>query len=529
MSNFRSGFQTRLEILIKCISFGIIWLHSTTVESAWIHPHYLPLGHRTLNLGRPLLNATVLPKDESGRANEGDGKEALENSRRSILGDFGCEAGPCSVGAGREHTCVVDTDLNVRCFGRADRGQLGYENTRAIGRTEIGNPMPPPGTLILGLQVMQIDAGGSHTCVVTTSKSVRCWGAGSSGQLGYGNSHDVGASGGTMPPADVSIGGVAARQVAAGESHTCVLLESDVVRCWGENDFGQLGYGHKKTIGDEFWEMPPVDVDVGAAVVQISAGTHHTCAITVLGGVVCWGDATFGQVGPTYDFTTTDGAAVGDEPGEMPPAPLHLGEGQPLQVSAGGNHTCVIMYRFHYDRYQNTVQCFGRNQYGQLGTGTNENIGDDWGEMPPMVVLADASQVLAAPYKTCAIRGGGHEGDMLCWGLGAWHQLGDGSAWGLIEPEVYPTYFNLYTPPDKAVDLGGHPVEIAGGMSHTCAVLHEDHSLRCFGRNTFGQVGYDWVDYSIGHEVDMPVPAVNIDSSVLGTSVPCHEELCSSQ
>lgn len=155
--------------------------------------------------------------------------------------------------------------------------------------------LPPPnatcGTLALGHK---------HTCVVSSMRGrVRCWGAGDFGELGYGSLQNIGSAPGTVPALvdDVAVLGDAAAvvQVSAGFGHTCALLDKGTVRCWGNGANGRLGYG------DELPRNVPSDDDVAVSptnrVVQIAAGGYHTCALLDNGLARCWGLDDDGQLG----------------------------------------------------------------------------------------------------------------------------------------------------------------------------------------------------------------------------------------
>jgi alpha-tubulin suppressor-like RCC1 family protein len=106
---------------------------------------------------------------------------------------------------------------------------------------------------------VQVSAGFSHTCAVLDGGTVRCWGQGNYGSLGYGNTNHVGDDESPASAGDVDVGGVVV-QVAAGLGQTCALLEDGAIRCWGYGSDGALGYGNTNSIGDD--ETPASAGDV---------------------------------------------------------------------------------------------------------------------------------------------------------------------------------------------------------------------------------------------------------------------------
>src|SRR5690606_19997005 len=246
----------------------------------------------------------------------------------------GCEAScvetPIMASLGPYSTCV-QMGPNVRCWGRNDWGNLGLGNT--VDRGDDPGEMPTP-FIDLGGDVVSLGSGSTHVCVLQAGGVVRCWGRNDVGQLGYGHTSSIGDQAGEMPPAPVDVGGTAV-QLAVGGSHNCVLLDDDTIRCWGANS-GRLGYGNTDNLGDGAGEMPPPPVDVGGTPVQIFAGPAHSCVLLATGEVRCWGSNNSGRLG--YGHTDT----IGDQPGEMPPPAVALGPGNVVQISGSNSHTCAV-------------------------------------------------------------------------------------------------------------------------------------------------------------------------------------------
>jgi len=267
---------------------------------------------------------------------------------------------------GTSHTCVLLNRGAVRCWGEANDGRLGYGDLESIGDDELPTSA---GDIDVGdSTAIDISAGagtggeGAHTCAVLESGSVLCWGRGDVGQLGYGNTDSVGDNESPASIGEISLGGDAT-QVACGASHTCALLSTGSVRCWGLGDNGRLGHGNTDTIGDDETPASVPVVDVGGAVVQLAAGARHTCALLDDGAVRCWGAGESGQLG--YNSF----AAIGDNESPASAHNVNLG-GRVVQITAGGTHTCALMST-------GTLRCWGLGRQGQLGYGNTESIGDD--------------------------------------------------------------------------------------------------------------------------------------------------------
>ena len=187
------------------------------------------------------------------------------------------------IAPGAEHTCALTSSGGVKCWGRNNYGQLGDGTTT--------NRLTPVDVSGLEDDVQSIEAGVAHTCALTSSGGVKCWGRNDYGQLGDGTTTD------RLTPVEVNGLAVAVQSIEAGAEYTCALTASGVTMCWGRNDYGQLGDG---TTTDR---LTPVEVsDLAVAVQAIAAGPEHSCALTS-GDIRCWGGNGRGQLG---DGTTTD-------------------------------------------------------------------------------------------------------------------------------------------------------------------------------------------------------------------------------
>ncbi|WP_437278125.1 hypothetical protein WME90_44030 [Sorangium sp. So ce375] len=344
----------------------------------------------------------------------------------SLIGDAS------AVMAGSSFSCALKVlpapwwpQTGIKCWGSNFAGRLGIGSTAAIG--DSAGEMASLGFINLGTdrRVKSASVGNAHVCAVLDNDTVKCWGFNGSGQLGVGDMNDRGDSSGEMgnllPAVDLGLNHTA-KAVAAGGQHTCALLDDNTVKCWGDNGSGQLGLGNKADRGDQAGEMganlPTVDLGVGRTAKSISAGYAHTCAVLNNNAVKCWGANGYGQLG------IGNSGDVGDAATDMMLLPtVDLGPGRTAKsVSAGADHTCALLD-------DNTVKCWGRNRYGQLGLGDWATRGDGAGEMGgdlPRVDLGDgrtAKAVMASVTSdvTCALL---DTNQIKCWGESLGGNLG---------------------------------------------------------------------------------------------------------
>ncbi|HEY6560743.1 MAG TPA: hypothetical protein VI072_25875 [Polyangiaceae bacterium] len=264
------------------------------------------------------------------------------------------------VAVGHNHVCAQLSAGNVRCWGYG--AAIGHATSDFIGDDE---PPSSAGDVNVGGTVVQLVSGSSHVCALLNTGKVRCWGYNGLGQLGYGHTNDIGDNEFPSSAGDVNVGGNPV-QLTAGSAHTCALLDTGNVRCWGANAYGQLGHGHTNIIGDGELPAAAGDVPVGGRVVQIEAGGEHTCAVLDTGGVRCWGKNAWGALG--YGHTNS----IGDD--ELPSAVGDVSVGGSVtQVAAGEFHTCALLTT-------GRVKCWGSGVNGLMGHAARDSYGDN--ELP---------------------------------------------------------------------------------------------------------------------------------------------------
>ncbi len=430
-------------------------------------PRWTPPAHAGVLLLLIVLGALPVAAVRAEQAGGVDG------TARNVAGNLA---------AGDDHTCAIVNGWAVRCWGRNFAGQLGNGNTADVGDDETPADV---GEVDLGLghRALAIAAGRAHTCTIGNRSgpvartvdggSVRCWGDGTYGQLGYGDDTAIGDDETPDTAGEVDLGaGRRALAIAAGGDHTCAVLDDDSARCWGEADWGALGYGNTDDVGDD--ETPgsvnAIDFGAGRTVTAITTDVYHSCAILDDGSVRCWGLGQEGQLG----YGDTDDVGDDETPGSV--GGVDLGAGRTaVAISAGQYHTCAILD-------DGSVRCWGDASDGQLGYGNQTDIGDN--ESPASVGPVDlgagrtAVGITTGDDHSCAVL---DDRTVRCWGLGFRGQLGYGNTNDIGDDESPATA--------GAVMVGADAWAITAGAEHTCVVL-EDGVVACWGRGDGGVLGY---------------------------------------
>jgi alpha-tubulin suppressor-like RCC1 family protein len=325
-----------------------------------------------------------------------------------------------------------------------------------------------------------LDAGRFHSCALLPGGSLRCWGYGLDGALGYGNTATIGDDETPAAAGPVDLGpGRTAKAVSAGDVHTCAQQDDDAVRCWGFGGDGRLGYGNVASVGRS--EAPgtvgPVDLGAGRTARAITAGRAHTCAVLDGGDVRCWGFGFDGRLGYGTN-RPEDQNNIGDDetPGSIDP--VNLGPRRTATaITAGDAHTCAVLD-------DGNVRCWGFAGNGQLGYGNTDNIGDN--ETPDTAGPGNpgpgrtAKAITAGNFHTCAVL---DDGNVRCWGFGGNGRLGYGNTDSIGDNETPDTAGPVNLGPGRTAKA------ITAGADHTCAVLDND-SVRCWGFGRNGALGY---------------------------------------
>jgi alpha-tubulin suppressor-like RCC1 family protein len=287
----------------------------------------------------------------------------------------------------------------------------------------------------LGIRgVEMLAAGANHTCALLETGAVECWGSNLAGQFGV-----VGAATSSAPVVVPMLTNSVA--LAAGSSFTCALRSDQTVTCWGANDSGQSGTSPGPV-------ATPTQVAGIASANAITAGAEHACALLADGTVKCWGNNQHGQLGNGVTTNSHSPVAVAGITGAK-------------AVAAGGNHSCALAA-------DGGVWCWGSNQSGETGRpGTEPSLAP--ARVPALT--SSVTALAAGGNHTCALLS---EGAVVCWGRNQ-----SGQAGAAASAQV--------TAPTRVQDIAMAKAVVAG-YSHTCALLM-DGTVRCWGNNQESQLG----------------------------------------
>jgi len=439
-------------------------LYNIKLESGWTLAKVV--GSTTTNVTATLASANPQPAiingaqttsvswvfNVSGASADEDDLEVVTVSNGALSLTVGAgETGWTKFATGTQHSCGITKAGTLKCWGNNTYGALGYGDTSE-------RDAPPAANVNVGVgrTVARVVTGRSSlfSCALLDDKTVKCWGYNGNGQLGYGDT----TTRYNPPDPVVNLGSSnTAKTIAAGASHVCVILDNNLVKCWGYNGTGQLGYGDTT-----YRNAPPaaaINLGPGSAAKSVVAGVGHTCVLLSNNSVKCWGTNSNGELG--YGDTTARYAPAD--------APINLGAGRSAKrIVAGYNHTCAILDN-------DTVKCWGYNNYGQLGYGDTSVR-----TAPPDAIVnlgsgRTAKYVAAGSGHTCALL---DDDTVKCWGYNSYGQLG------------YEDVNQRSAPPALAVSLGaGHVARrLLGGENHTCALLN-DNAIKCWGYNAYGTFG----------------------------------------
>jgi uncharacterized repeat protein (TIGR01451 family) len=410
-----------------------------------------------------------------------------------------------AIAAGEQHTCAVTNTAGVMCWGKNDKGQLGDGTHEQRDQ--------PVSVVGLTSGATGVSAGKEHSCAII-SGGVKCWGYGTSGQLGNGQflfsdtPVTVLDTDGSTPLSNITA-------IASGRAHTCAVTSGGAVKCWGYNNQGQLGNGSTSN------SNIAVNVSgLSSGVSAIAAGDLHTCAV-VSGAAQCWGDNTFGQLGDgnTFTFSST---------------PVSVSSLLSVTaIAGGGSHSCAVA--------SGGAKCWGDNTYGQLG---NNSFTPSPTPVNVSNLTSGVSNVATGNAHSCALL---NTGAVRCWGYNAFGQLGNNATTDSSVPVTVTslsgvtllTSHNFHNcaltggyaycwgdnqygqlgdatsaakrTPQQVIGLASNVLTISVGTTHACAITTTANAL-CWGKNLNGQIGNGFGGLT-APDVLTPVKVINLSNA----------------
>jgi alpha-tubulin suppressor-like RCC1 family protein len=342
--------------------------------------------------------------------------------------------------AGADYTCGYTALGRGYCWGLSDDGRTAAAADSLCFPGPSPCILPPKRMNRPDLVFTTISAGGNFGCGVAADQMLYCWGNDEFGQIGNGQ------DGAGATPSLATVKTHRFTTVTAGALHACALNLVGTAYCWGNDGSGQLG---DNTTVNSSTPIPVADTTLSFR--AISAGDHHTCALTTSGAAYCWGDNASGQLGNGTQLMSLKPALVS-------------GGLTFVAISAGRSHTCGI------DTAAN-VHCWGDNFDAQLGQGTAGGIQ----VVPTLVTGGGGYTAISTGWNhTCGIA----LGAVRCWGGSEFGEVGDGSE--LSHIVVVPTTV-----------AGLTASSISVGVNHSCAITTAGVAM-CWGSNRFGTLGNEY-------------------------------------
>ena len=312
------------------------------------------------------------------------------------------------ISGGSYHTCALQSNGRVWCWGRGGLGQLGHDGSGAKQSNAVQVHTDSDNTVLSG--IVHISLNGDHSCALKSNGRVWCWGKGTQGQLGNGGSSDQNYPVAVESSADVPQEDIV--QLGAGRNHTCALKSDGQVLCWGNQRYGILGNGNGGDTYGDFTTRPSLvklnsgddPEDFLDDIVRLGIGNEHSCVLKSDKKVWCWGRGRYDKFGNGNDTDQVYAIAVQSD--------LDV-----IQVQTGRHHTCGILEN-------RTVHCWGRGNSGQLGHGQTPEDSSGVSVSDGMESLSNITQISLGGWHACGISAS--EG-ILCWGAGGHGRLGNGS------------------------------------------------------------------------------------------------------
>lgn len=399
--------------------------------------------------------------------------------------------------------CAIFENDQMKCFG-SNGNPFGYDdNAKNYGSGNLKGDTLPFVNVGTGLGVKDVSLSSLHACAILSNDKLKCWGSGTYGQLGSGDSASIGGNpsevGDGIPIVDLGSNYIV-KKVSVNSTFSCAILDDDInglnnVKCWGRDSFGRLGNGDgSDDVGDDPGEMgdllPIVDLGVGRTAKNIGTGNDFACAHLDNDTVKCWGQGFY--LGQESSSSTTSTLSQGNLNA------IDFGVGRSVkELSVYDQHACVIL-----DNDQ--LKCWGNANNGRLGQGFEDYIGDDTGEMgdnlnPINLGTSRTAKKLSnsSPDSsfTCVIL---DNDELKCFGEAKYGAL------GIEHLSIGDDVSELSGVPVVDLGTGKKAIDIASSGKNTCVILN-DGNVRCWGEN---------------YESSLPYPNAGHKPNSLGDNIP---------
>lgn len=346
-------------------------------------------------------------------------------------------------------------NTRLMAWGTNSDGQLGDGSLTASSV-----PVPVNAAVLAGKPVVEVACGSAFSLVLCADGTLAAWGDNEYAQVGDGKAPRSEQSVPTLVDRSGVLAGRTVVAIATGSRHSLALCADGVVAAWGDNTFGQLGSDSMNA-----YSNVPVLVDrsgalAGRQVVAIAAGVQFSLALCSDGELVAWGVGLLGS---------KDGIDSSRVPVRVHQTGLLLGK-TAKAIAAGGSHSLVLYS-------DGTLAAWGRNDFGQLGTG-NKMASTVPALVPPTGALAGKSvSAISIGSRHCMVRCS--DGSLVAWGYNGNGELGDGSTTDRLVP----------VPVDRTGVLAGRSVvQVALGPTNSAA-LCDDGGMATWGSNLAGKLG----------------------------------------
>lgn len=393
--------------------------------------------------------------------------------------------------AAASKTCALSSTGEVWCWGeRVFSGQnLLQSNT----------PLKAPFTK----QVIDFTMNESLFCALNVDTTIECLGVDIYGISGTGRSPLSYSS----RPVNLGQPGEKFRQVVVTTDSSCALTEGGKVKCWGANQYGQLGLGHRNSILEPtatitFTGNPSIDKIVGYA--------HTYCALSSLGNVFCWGRNHDGQVGNGMGWSDAQQSRYYYQPIPymIPTSELPAGV---RDIAVGEGHVCAVLET-------QTIKCWGRALEGQTGHASYSNFNNTPTDIDTS--LTNVTNIYAGSNSTCAVRTiTGSSRELLCWGksyangkatndhipavietlpldgelkvfvgvqAACFIHAGTTKCWGEVGGFTLPSFFSSLTPVEYPELANATSISLA--YTRTGCATNATSGVKCWGDNRYTRV-----------------------------------------